>query len=68
MQVKIVKFFTDWYHAYKEKHISKMKEQGKCPVCRGHGFSTITSPYTGNTIDCHLCDGTGLYAEWEKNK
>jgi excinuclease UvrABC ATPase subunit len=45
-----------------------MKEQGKCPVCRGKGFSTITSPYAGNAIDCHLCKGTGLYAEWEKNK
>jgi DnaJ-class molecular chaperone len=65
--VKIFKLLIDWYHAGKQKHIAKMKMQGKCPVCRGNGFATISSPYAGNTIECHMCNGTGLYTEWEKN-
>ncbi len=67
MQVKIVKLIKGWYHAYKEKHVAQMKELGKCPVCHGSGFTTIPSPYTANTFDCHTCNGTGLYSEWEKN-
>jgi excinuclease UvrABC ATPase subunit len=66
--VKIIKFISNWYRANQEKHINKMRKQGKCPVCRGNGFSAIASPYVGNIVDCNICKGTGLYAEWEKNK
>jgi DnaJ-class molecular chaperone len=67
IRVKLFKFLTDWYHANKQKHLDKMREQGKCPICRGKGFAIITSPYVGNTVDCYLCNGTGLFTEWEKN-
>ncbi|QGQ47724.1 methionine aminopeptidase [Metabacillus sediminilitoris] len=66
--MKFFRFFTNWYKAKQEKHMNKMKIQGKCPVCRGNGFASISSPYLGNIVECYYCKGTGLYAEWEKNK
>lgn len=68
IEVKIFTSITRWYHQKKQKHIDKMKQDGKCPTCYGKGFATITYPYAGEIIDCHSCNGTGLYTEWEKKQ
>jgi len=65
--MKLLTFLGNWYDANRKKHIEKMRLEGKCPICKGVGFETIATTYIGHTVECHSCNGTGLYTEWEKS-
>lgn len=57
---------SDWRAARKEKWISKMESQGKCPDCRGYGIEPLPMTDMGFTqiFDCPSCNGSGLYSDW----
>ena len=44
------------------KEAEKLKQEGKCPTCRGFG-KTPDGLYT-----CTVCNGTGKYKEKEKEQ
>ncbi|MBM7602055.1 DnaJ-class molecular chaperone [Metabacillus crassostreae] len=44
----------------------KMKKQNKCPECRGQGFIIPSSMYITSSLECHACNSTGRYTDWEK--
>mgnify|MGYP001163251106 FL=1 len=59
---------AQWRKAQYEKKLAKMREEGKCPVCHGHGFNYyIFSEFIH--IDpqhgyCPGCNGSGLFSDW----
>ncbi|ERI07488.1 hypothetical protein HMPREF0083_04432 [Aneurinibacillus aneurinilyticus ATCC 12856] len=57
---------SEWKTARYEKKIAEMKEQGKCPDCRGRGFNPVMLPefYYMNNYDCPGCNGSGLFSDW----
>ncbi|WP_077247841.1 methionine aminopeptidase [Bacillus sp. FJAT-27225] len=58
--------FNDWRAAQKEKYISKMKGENRCPLCHGRGFIIYPAfDYYHDTYDCVGCNGSGFYSEWE---
>ncbi|MDQ0229904.1 hypothetical protein [Metabacillus malikii] len=65
--MKVFKYLADWYQAKRQRYIERMKQQGKCPICKGYGYETIANAYVGHSIECHSCKGTGLYSEWENS-
>lgn len=51
----------------KNNYREKMKKQNKCPECRGHGFIIPSSMYyITSSLECHACNSTGRYTDWEK--
>lgn len=62
--------YNHWNKTRYQNFVSTMKEQGKCPECRGKGY--IVHPYNEftfyNSYDCPGCHGSGLYQDWEEMK
>jgi DnaJ-class molecular chaperone len=62
---------SEWKQARIEKVRADMESLGRCPDCRGRGFtSSLTSVYTPTydaVFDCPGCNGTGQYADWNGN-
>ncbi|KAB2333441.1 methionine aminopeptidase [Bacillus mesophilum] len=59
--------FQKWKNAKYEEHMSRMKEDNKCPDCNGRGFLIFPASmylYNSESINCHGCNGTGLYTDW----
>lgn len=55
--------FTNWKTERYEKHLNDMQGLGKCPDCRGRGFTIPYSAYT-TAYECPGCNGSGLYSDW----
>ncbi|PMC39357.1 methionine aminopeptidase [Bacillus sp. UMB0899] len=63
---------ADWKQARVEKVRTDMESLGRCPDCRGRGFtSSFTSVYLPPTydaiFDCPGCNGSGQYEDWNGN-
>lgn len=56
----------EWRAARYEQNIARMREQGKCPDCRGNGISPLPLHELAyvTLYDCPGCSGSGLYADW----
>lgn len=68
--VKVLNFLqalSDWNKSKREQFRTDMESLGKCPDCRGRGYTTIISsvyiPTYESILDCHSCNGTGAYSE-----
>ncbi len=63
---------ADWKQARVEKVRTDMESLGRCPDCRGRGFtSTFTSVYLptyDSIFDCPGCNGSGQYEDWSGNE
>jgi DnaJ-class molecular chaperone len=58
--------FNEWRRARNEKHITRMREDNRCPLCNGKGFVLYRGfDYAMDSFDCAGCNGTGLFSEWE---
>lgn len=59
--------FNEWRTTRQENHVSRMKENNKCPDCYGRGFLVYpANEYIySNSFDCPGCNGSGLYNDWE---
>jgi DnaJ-class molecular chaperone len=62
---------SEWKQARYEKVKAEMEYLGRCPDCKGRGFtSSLTSVYTPTYdafFDCPGCSGSGLYSDWNTN-
>lgn len=59
--------FQQWRAARHAKHISRMKEENKCPDCYGRGFVIYPAnefTFFDGSYDCPGCDGSGLFTDW----
>lgn len=60
--------FHQWREARYQHHLSRMRNQGKCPDCYGRGFTVY--PYNEfsyyNSFECPSCQGSGNYTDWEQ--
>jgi len=57
-----------WQSARREKYISTMQEQNKCPDCGGRGFIMPAAYEYAYPFDCSGCNGTGSFQEWQLNR
>ncbi|WP_240374914.1 methionine aminopeptidase [Bacillus piscicola] len=59
--------FKDWRQEKYEQKIDKMRVEGKCPDCRGKGFTIMSGDYLhASPLDCAGCNGSGVFSDWEK--
>ncbi len=59
--------FNEWRDLRIQNHVSRMKDENKCPDCTGRGFSIYPGSefaYHASHFECPGCNGTGLYTEW----
>lgn len=58
---------SEWNKSRNEQFRIDMESKGKCPDCRGRGYTTIISsvyiPTYESILDCYSCDGTGSYSD-----
>jgi DnaJ-class molecular chaperone len=63
--------FSEWKQARNEKVKAEMESLGRCPECRGRGFTTsMTSVYIpayDTIFDCQGCNGSGNFTDWNLN-
>lgn len=68
----ILNGFSQWKQSRYEKVVTDMESLGKCPDCRGKGFtSSYSSVYIPNFdafFDCPGCNGTGNFTDWNLNQ
>lgn len=54
---------------HREEKLAQMKDQGICPDCRGKGYhASVANAYIympSFDYQCHSCNGTGSFSEWE---
>ncbi|MCP8967238.1 methionine aminopeptidase [Ectobacillus ponti] len=55
---------SDWQAGRREKHRAVMEAAGKCPDCRGYGFTPAYDAVYSAPYDCPGCNGSGLYSDW----
>ncbi|MGE6259161.1 methionine aminopeptidase [Heyndrickxia sporothermodurans] len=55
--------FSNWKMERYEKYLMTMQNLGKCPDCKGKGFTIPYSVYAA-AYECPSCNGSGLYSDW----
>lgn len=63
----LLESFQNWRAERYERHIAKMREENKCPDCRGRGYQIYPVNefmYIDQSFDCPGCDGSGLFSDW----
>ncbi|PTY76650.1 methionine aminopeptidase [Heyndrickxia sporothermodurans] len=56
---------SNWKTERYERHIEEMHDLGKCPDCRGRGFTLPLNAYAA-VYECPGCNGSGLYSDWSE--
>lgn len=69
MQMGLFQSLVNWQANRFENHRANMESLGKCPECRGRGVISGGWDYEyAIPANCPACNGSGQYAEWEKNE
>lgn len=64
IKLGLLQSFSNWRNERQEKFLNEMEESGKCPDCRGRGFTLPYSAYVAG-YECPSCNGSGLFSDWE---
>lgn len=60
--------YNQWKETRYQNHVFRMKKKGKCPDCKGRGYTVY--PYHEfayyHSYECLGCRGSGLYMDWAK--
>jgi DnaJ-class molecular chaperone len=71
MIMNFINAISEWKQARYEKMKTEMESLGRCPDCRGRGFtSSLTSVYTPTydaIFDCPGCNGSGQFTDWNSS-
>ncbi|MGM0873926.1 MAG: methionine aminopeptidase [Bacillota bacterium] len=71
MIINFINAISEWKQARYEKVKTEMESLGRCPDCRGRGFtSSLTSVYTPTydaVFDCPGCNGSGQFTDWNSS-
>lgn len=69
--MNFINAISEWKQARYEKMKTEMESLGRCPDCRGRGFtSSLTSVYTPTydaIFDCPGCNGSGQFTDWNSS-